>query len=109
MTRFFWSTVWTVSVCTFHFCILRPSKFSSMWSTHWFMFWSVIYTVLHAKDDNFKPSMGEQTRHLCYAKKIWSIKGMVGDAVGGLSESFDKRNIHEKCVEWSVDSVADSA
>ena len=43
--------------------------------------------------------MGEQTRHLCYAKQIWSIKGMVGAAVGGLSESFDKRNIHEKCVE----------
>ena len=54
------------------------------------MFWSVISIVLHAKDDNFKPSMGEQTRHLCYAKQIWSIKGMVGAAVGGLMNPLIK-------------------
>ena len=54
------------------------------------MFWSVISIVLHAKDDNFKPSMGEQTRHLCYAKQIWSIEGMVGAAVGGLMNPLIK-------------------
>ena len=32
---------WTPSVGTFHFCILRSSKFSSMRSPLCFMFWSV--------------------------------------------------------------------
>ena len=40
--------------------------------------------------------MGAQTRNLYHASKILTIKGMVGAGVGGLSESFNKRNIHEK-------------
>ena len=60
MTPFFW----TLSVGTFHFCILRSSKFSSMRSPLCFVFKSVRSTVLHAKDDNFKLLMGVQTRNL---------------------------------------------
>ena len=30
MTPFFSSTLWALSVCMFHFCISRPSKFSSL-------------------------------------------------------------------------------
>ena len=66
------------------------------------MFWSVKSTVLHAKDDNFKPFMRAQTRNLCYAKQILDIKGMVGAGVEGLSESFNKSNIHEKILFQSV-------
>ena len=40
------------------------------------MFWSVKSTVLHAKDNNFKPDMGAQTRNLCYAYQILPIKVM---------------------------------
>ena len=42
--------------------------------------------------------MEAQTRHLCYAWQILAIniEGMVGAGVGGLSKSFNKRNIHEK-------------
>ena len=40
------------------------------------MFWSVKSTALNAKDDNFKPVMGAQTRNLCYAYQIFGIKGM---------------------------------
>ena len=55
MTPFFHLyTIWTLFVDTIHFCILRPSKFSSVRSPICFMFWSVKSTVLHAKDDNFK-------------------------------------------------------
>ena len=35
-----------------------------MRSPLWFMFWSVKSTVLLAKDDNFKPVIGAQTRDL---------------------------------------------
>ena len=54
----------TLSIGTFHFCILRSSKFSSMRSPLCFMFWSVKSTVLHANDNNFKLYMGAQTRNL---------------------------------------------
>ena len=48
------------------------------------MFWSVKSTVLPAKDDNFKPVTGAQTRNLCYALQILVIKRMgVGKAGGG--------------------------
>ena len=76
MTPVFSSALWTLSVGTFHFCILRPSKFSSMNSGLCFIFWSIKFTALHAKDDNFKPDMGAQTRNLCYAYQIFGIKGM---------------------------------
>ena len=41
-----------------------------------FIFWSIKFTALHAKDDNLKPGMGAQTRNLCYAYQIFGIKGM---------------------------------
>ena len=59
MTPFFSSTIWTTSVGTFHLCISRPSKFSSMRSPVCFMFWSVKSSLTsHVKDDNLKPVMG---------------------------------------------------
>ena len=76
MTPVFSSALWTLSVGTFYFCILRPSKFSSMNSGLCFIFWSIKFTALHAKDDNLKPGMGAQTRNLCYAYQIFGIKGM---------------------------------
>ena len=41
MTPFFSTTIWTLSVGTFHFYILGLSKFSSMTFALCFMFWSV--------------------------------------------------------------------
>ena len=103
MTSFFsFLTIWILSVGTFHFCILRPSKFSSMRSPLCSMFWSVKSTVLHAKDDNFKPFMGAQTRNLCYAKQILDIKGMVGAGWKGwvnplIKVTFMKKSCFRVC------------
>ena len=44
MTPFFSSTLWALSVGTFHFCIARPSKCSSLRSPLCILFWSVKYT-----------------------------------------------------------------
>ena len=59
MTPFFSSTFRSIgtfsSVGIFHFCNLRPSKFSFMGSPSCIMFWSVKYTQLHAKDETSKP------------------------------------------------------
>ena len=74
MTPFFHLyTIWTLFVDTIHFCILRPSKFSSVRSPICFMFWSVKSTVLHAKDDNFK-----------------SLKNIVSDSVEWSSKNLWK-------------------
>ena len=61
------------------------------------MFWSVKSTILHAKNDNFKPVVGAQTRNVWQAWQILAIKG-IGMGVRGreVSESVNKRNIHEK-------------
>ena len=67
VASFFSSTIWILYVGTFHFHILRLSEFTSVRSPLYFMFWSVKPTVLHTKDDNFKPVIGLQTRNLCYA------------------------------------------
>ena len=56
MTPFFLSTLWALSVCVFHFCISRSSKFSSMGSLPLLYYVLVCkITHLHAKDDTFKP------------------------------------------------------
>ena len=47
------------------------------------LFWSVKSTVLHAKDDNFKPVMGAQTRNLWRAEQILAIKGKRMGVGGG--------------------------
>ena len=66
MTPFFSPTIWNISVGTFHFCISRPSKFSSI--RHPFCLCFGVYNpVLHNKSDNFKPVVGTQTRNLCHA------------------------------------------
>ena len=65
--------------------------------------WSVKSTTLDAKDDNFKPVMGAQTKNLCYAQQILVIKGMGVGEGGWLSEPVNKRNIHEKsCFRYIV-------
>ena len=48
-TLFFSSNFSPLSDSIFHFCISRPSKFSSMGSPLWNMFWSVKYTFTYQR------------------------------------------------------------
>ena len=57
------------------------------------MFWSVKSTVLNAKDENFKPAMGAQTRIYVALSRFWSLEGhkWMGVVLGveGFSESVN--------------------
>ena len=52
ITSFFSSTHRTLSVCIFDFCILRPSKFSSMGSPP--LHYILVCKILTYQGDNFK-------------------------------------------------------
>ena len=95
-TPFFSSTLWAISVGTFHFCMSRPSKFSSMGPPICFMFCSVKSTFLHTKDDYLKSDMKAQTRHLCHSVCVFVGGGRVRGSGGCWMNPLIKRIVMTK-------------
>ena len=63
-TPFFSSSIWTLDLGTFHFCILRLSKFTSMRSSLCFMIWSV--KQFYMPKMTISSLLGAKTRNLGY-------------------------------------------